>query len=110
MNAHVCQRIAHVDYSTDELLAEGPAPRCRGAWVAQSVQRPTSAQVMISQFMSSSPPLGSVLTARSLELLRILCLPLSLPLPYLSSLSLSKINRKHTHIYTKMQGHRSHRP
>ena len=39
-----------------------------GAWVAQSVKRPTSAQVMISWFMSLSPALGSVLTAQSLEL------------------------------------------
>ena len=38
-----------------------------GAWVAQSVERPTAAQVMISQFVSSSPTSGSVLTARSLE-------------------------------------------
>ena len=35
--------------------------------MAQSVDRPTSAQVMISQFMSSSPTTGSVLTAQSLE-------------------------------------------
>ena len=39
----------------------------RGAWVAQSVGRPTSAQVMISRFLSSSPALGSVLVAQSLE-------------------------------------------
>ena len=38
-----------------------------GAWVAQSVGRPTSAQDMILQFVSSSPTSGSVLTARSLE-------------------------------------------
>ena len=38
-----------------------------GAWVAQSVERPTSAQVMISQFVSSSPTSGSGLTAQSLE-------------------------------------------
>ena len=38
-----------------------------GAWVAQSVKRPTSAQVVISRFVSSSPALGSVLTAQSLE-------------------------------------------
>ena len=38
-----------------------------GAWVAQSVERPTSAQVMISWFMGSSPASGSVLTAQSLE-------------------------------------------
>ena len=30
---------------------------------ALSVERPTSAQVMISQFVSSSPASGSVLTA-----------------------------------------------
>ena len=39
----------------------------RGAWVAQSVQRQTSAQVMISRFVSSSPVLGSVLTAQGPE-------------------------------------------
>ena len=38
-----------------------------GAWVASSVECPTSAQVMISQLMSSSPTSGSVLTAQSLE-------------------------------------------
>ena len=39
----------------------------RGAWVAQSVGRPTWAQVMISRLMSLSPSLASVLTAQSLE-------------------------------------------
>ena len=39
----------------------------RGAWVAQSVGHPTSAQVMVSWFVSSSPVLGSVLRALSLE-------------------------------------------
>ena len=39
----------------------------RGAWVAQSVKRLTSAQVMNSWFVSSSPASGSVLTAQSLE-------------------------------------------
>ena len=38
-----------------------------GAWVAQLVECPTSAQVMICQFVSSSPMSGSVLTAQSLE-------------------------------------------
>ena len=38
-----------------------------GPWVAQSIERPTSAQVMISQLVSSSPMSGSVLTAQSLE-------------------------------------------
>ena len=39
----------------------------QGACVAQSVGHSTSAQVMISRFVSSSPVLGSVLTAQSLE-------------------------------------------
>ena len=39
----------------------------RGVWVAQSVKRPTSAQLVISRFVGSSPASGSVLTARSLE-------------------------------------------
>ena len=37
----------------------------RSTWVAQSVKHPT--QVMISQFMGSSPMSGSVLTAQSLD-------------------------------------------
>ena len=51
----------------------GSRPRCIlnmaywGAWVAPSVERPTSAQVMISQLMGSSPESGSVLTAQGLE-------------------------------------------
>ena len=59
-----------------------------GAWVAQSVKLPTLAQVMISG--SSSPTPTSLLSAQNL--LQILCLPLSLPLPRSCSLSLSKIN------------------
>ena len=35
--------------------------------MSQSVKRPTSAQVMISQSVSSSPASGSVLTAQSLD-------------------------------------------
>ena len=38
-----------------------------GVWVAQSVGHPTSAQVMISQFVGSSPVSGSVLTVQNLE-------------------------------------------
>ena len=59
-----------------------------GAWAAQSVKRPTSAQVMISRSVSSSPASGSVLRAWSL--LRILCLPLSAPPPFMLCLSLSQ--------------------
>ena len=67
----------------------------RGAWVAQSVKHLTSAQVMISRPVGSSPASGPVLTAWTLELLRVLCLPLSLPLPCscFLPLSLSKINK-----------------
>ena len=39
----------------------------RGTWVAQSVERPTSAQVMISRSVGLSPALGSVLMAQSLK-------------------------------------------
>ena len=38
-----------------------------GTWVAQSVEHPTSAQVMISQSVNLSPMSGSALTAQSLE-------------------------------------------
>ena len=37
------------------------------AWVVQSVELPTLAQVMISWFVGSSPKSGSVLTAQSLQ-------------------------------------------
>ena len=42
-------------------------PHSWGAWVAQLVEHPTSAQVMISQSVSSSRASGSVLIAWSLE-------------------------------------------
>ena len=60
----------------------------RGAWVAQSVERLTSAQVMISRFVGSSPVLGSALTARNL--LGILALSLS-PCPPLSKINKIKL-------------------
>ena len=67
---------------------------CVGAWVAQSVECTTLAQVMISQFMGSSLCPGFALIAQIL--LWILCLPLC-PFPssmLALSLSLSKINIK----------------
>ena len=65
-----------------------------GAWVAQSVKRPTSAQVMISRLVSSSPASGSVLTAGSLEPVSDYVSPsLSLPLSHSRSVSLAKINQ-----------------
>ena len=66
----------------------------RGTWVVQSVEDPTLAQVMISQFMSSSPASGSVLTAQSLEpALDSVSPPVSAPPPLRLCLflSLSKI-------------------
>ena len=66
-------------------------PWILGTWVAQ-LGRLVSAQVMISQFVSSSPTSGSALTAWNL--LGILSLPLSLSAPPLlthtHSLSLSQ--------------------
>ena len=64
----------------------------RGAWVAQLVGRPTSAQVMISQIVGPSPVSGSVLTVQSLEPASDSVSPsLSPSSPYELSLSL-KIN------------------
>ena len=60
-----------------------------GAWVAQSVERPTLAQVMISQSVRLSLTLSSVLTAQSLEPASDSVSPsLSLPLPCSCSVSL----------------------
>ena len=60
--------------------------------MAQSVKHLTSAQVMISQFMSSSPTSGSVLTARSLEPVSDSMSPsFSVPSPLGLGLSLSKM-------------------
>ena len=67
---------------------------CRGAWVAQSVECPTSAQVMILQSVSLSPGSGSVLTAQSLEPASDSVSPsLSLPLPRSCSVSLCLKNK-----------------
>ena len=61
----------------------------RVAWMAPSVRHPTSAQVMISQLVSSSPTSGSVLTAQSLE-----PVSLSLTLPRSCSVSLCLKNKQ----------------
>ena len=55
--------------------------------MAQSVKLLTSAQVMISWLVSSSPSLGSMLTARSREP-ALDSVSLSLPLPNLCLVSL----------------------
>ena len=60
----------------------------RGAWVAPLVKHLTLAQVVISQFMGSSPASGSVLTAQSLEPASDSASPyLSVPPPLVLSLS-----------------------
>ena len=62
--------------------------------MAQLVKRPTSAQVMISQFMGLSPESGSGVTAQSLESASDSVSPsLSLLLPCSHAVSLSKINK-----------------
>ena len=62
-----------------------------GAWVTQLVKHLTSAQVMITLFVSSSPTSGSVWTAQSLDPAADSVSPsLSLPLPRSCSLSLSQ--------------------
>ena len=59
--------------------------------MAQSVKRPTSAQVVISQSVSSSPVSGSVLTAQSLGPVSDSVSPsLSDPPPFMLCLSLSQ--------------------
>ena len=66
-----------------------------GAWVAQSVKRLTSPQVMISRSVSSSPASGSGLMAQSLEPASDSVSP-SLSAPALLALCLSlslKINK-----------------
>ena len=84
-----------LDSVPDLILSRSRIKRRRslGVWVAQSVKRPTSAQVMIFWFVGSSSASGSVLTARSLDPtsdsvspslsappLLVLCLSLSLSL------------------------------
>ena len=70
----------------------GKSGRARGRLGGSVVERPTSAQVMISQFVSSSPASGSVPTARSPEpALRSVSPSLSAPPPLV--LFLSRINK-----------------
>ena len=73
----------------------GQNRKLRDAWVAQSVKCQTLAQVMISQFVSSSPTLGSMLIAQSLKPASDSVPPsLSAPLLLAFCLSLSKKKNK----------------
>ena len=56
-----------LQYFQEEIYALNVLVLFLGALVAQSVKRPTSAQVTISQSMSSSPTSGFVLPAQNLE-------------------------------------------
>ena len=64
-----------------------------GAWVAQSVKHLSSAQVMISRLVRSSPLSGALLIAQSLESVLDSVFS-SLPLPHLHSASLSLKNKQ----------------
>ena len=68
----------------------GAAHKNRDTWVAQSVEHPTSAQVVISRFVGSSTASGSVLIAQSLEPVSDSVSPLSAPPPLVLCLSLSQ--------------------
>ena len=66
--AHEVEVMLHLVPQTWEIMQNGiRMGKARGAWVAQSVKRPTSAQVKISWLVKSSPASGSVLTAHSLD-------------------------------------------
>ena len=65
-------------------LMEAEKSQNLGAWVAQSVERLNSGQVIIPQFVSSSPTSFSLLSAQSS--LQILCPSLSVPPPLVQSL------------------------
>ena len=72
------------------LIMDYQKEKSRGAWVAQLVERLTSAQVMILQSVSSSPVSGSVLTAQTLEPASDSVSPsFSAPSPLMLCLSLS---------------------
>ena len=64
LEAGLARSLASLGFSLSMCLKN---TKYQGVWVAQLVKRPTSAHIMISQPMSSSPESGSVLTARSLE-------------------------------------------
>ena len=86
-----CRNCSYISFKIGIIFFKN---KCWGTRVAQSVKCLTSAQVMISQFVSSSPVSSSVLTAGSLEPALDSGSPsLSLPLLSLRSVSLSKTNQ-----------------
>ena len=88
-------------YLVYDILTEVKIFSFWGAWVAQFVERPSSAQVMISRPVNSSHPSSSVRTAQTLELALDSVSPSLCPsLAHALSLSLSKINIKKIHIFS----------
>ena len=59
----ICEKNS-INCNFDKLLIKNES---WGAWVARSVERPTSGQVMLSRFIGSRPTSGFVLTAQRLE-------------------------------------------
>ena len=89
--------MAMIPSGSEGTISKKPLKKVSIGWgssVAQSVERPTSAQVMILQSVSSSPASGSVLTAQGLEPTSDSVSP-TLSVPPLLPLcpSLSKINK-----------------
>ena len=68
--------------------------RWRGAWVAQWVKRPTSTQVMISRFVSSSPASFGLCAVSTEPASGPVSLSLCPSPAHVCSLSLSKVNIK----------------
>ena len=88
-------RIVSCSYKHERFLSfASRTPHSWGAWVALSVERPTSAQVMISRFVSSSPVSGLCTDSSEPGACFGFCLLLSLPLPCLLSLSFSLSQKK----------------
>ena len=91
LNTDKLRECQHLLFFSKEQLKSLLKIEDRGAWVAQSVGCPTSAQVMISRSVSSNPVSGSVLTARSPEPVSDSVSPsLSDPPPFMLCLSLSQ--------------------
>ena len=81
----------------DHALNRNHESDAQGAWVAQSMKRLTSAQVMVSWLVGSSPAWSSVLAAQSLELASdsvFVSVSFSVPPPaHTLSLSVSNISK-----------------
>ena len=64
MEERYIKAVSIVENNSRSLILVG---KPRGAWVARSVECPTSVQVMTLRFVGLSPASGSVLTAWGLE-------------------------------------------